>query len=71
MTTKETTPQYLRRLRAEAGFSQNEVAVLISQILGRAIGQPDVSDWERGEHEPMLKTYKAWEEACKIEPGKS
>lgn len=49
----------IRKAREQLGMSQAEFARVLGEQLGRSIGQGQVSEWERGYHEPPASVMLA------------
>jgi transcriptional regulator with XRE-family HTH domain len=52
-----------RRLREQAGLTQEEVAVRIG------VDQGTVANWELGHRTPQLRLLTAWANVLGVEPG--
>lgn len=60
----------IRQRRKEIGLTQVELAAKISEMLGRAWAQPQISDLERGKYSPTLSTLTAISQVLDIAPQK-
>ncbi|MBS1939639.1 MAG: helix-turn-helix transcriptional regulator [Bacteroidetes bacterium] len=63
-------PVFARRLaqaRERAGFSQTQLGVLAG--MDPAVASPRINQYERGKHEPQLKTAKRLAEVLGIPPA--
>ena len=71
MVTRTTQhPVFARRLaeaRKRAGLSQRQLGVLAD--LGPTVASPRINQYERGKHEPQLKTAKRLAEVLGIPPA--
>jgi transcriptional regulator with XRE-family HTH domain len=52
-----------RRLREQAGLTQEEVAVRIG------VDQGTIANWELGHRTPQLRLLTAWAKVLGVEPG--
>ncbi len=46
------TPEEIRRVREERGFTQAELAEELGNILGTIVSNVTISRWERGHRDP-------------------
>ena len=55
---------HLHSLLQSSGLTQVQLAVRLSEILGRPVTQSRVSEWAAGKFIPAGDVVLAWQEAC-------